>query len=328
MKKYCIFSIIFVFVILIIGTAEAQGQGKSTKTKSNVVANEITKKLQEGMECIVMYDINFSQGTSKSKSFKIQDHFLLKKVSMNKVGTAVRKQRKKLLTNEWYYEYSAPILFTVEGRCSSGHNKGKSFSVKAEDKLELDQWGEWHYNTSPIQPSEVCTAIHETCVRDLAKEAAEKEAAVKKMEDAKEAEQAAKLAARANAFVEYANGIVLQKRTNLMWAAQDNGSRITWRDAKSYCEEYREGGFADWRMPTLSELMSLYKEGKEHNIFGELIKLDRKSLILWSTPDKRFKTPNTALHFGNTENSRIRSYPEFEDSPRVLPVRFVQMVSE
>jgi len=63
-------------------------------------------------------------------------------------------------------------------------------------------------------------------------------------------------------FIAYDNGTVLDTKTNLMWAAKDNGSDIKWQDAKFYCENYRGGGYKDWRMPTLNELEGLYDESK------------------------------------------------------------------
>jgi hypothetical protein len=59
-------------------------------------------------------------------------------------------------------------------------------------------------------------------------------------------------------FIAYDNGTVLDTRTKLMWAAKDNGSYITPANAKSYCENYRGGGYTDWRMPTQDELAQLY----------------------------------------------------------------------
>jgi hypothetical protein len=59
-------------------------------------------------------------------------------------------------------------------------------------------------------------------------------------------------------FIASGDGTVLDTRTNLMWAAKDNGANISWQDAKSYCENYRGGGYADWRMPTQDELAGLY----------------------------------------------------------------------
>ena len=65
-------------------------------------------------------------------------------------------------------------------------------------------------------------------------------------------------------FTAYDNGTVLDTRTNLMWAAKDNGSDITWANAKSYCENYRGGGYTDWRMPTQAELAGLYDKTKTY----------------------------------------------------------------
>jgi len=63
-------------------------------------------------------------------------------------------------------------------------------------------------------------------------------------------------------FIAYDDGTVLDTRTNLMWADKDNSSDINWQGAKSYCENYRGGGYSDWRMPTQDELAGLYDEGK------------------------------------------------------------------
>jgi len=59
-------------------------------------------------------------------------------------------------------------------------------------------------------------------------------------------------------FIAYDNGTVLDTSTNLMWAAKDNGSYIDWPRANKYCENYRGGGYMDWRMPTQDELAGLY----------------------------------------------------------------------
>jgi len=65
-------------------------------------------------------------------------------------------------------------------------------------------------------------------------------------------------------FIAFSNGTVLDTRTDLLWAAKDNGSGINWQDAKKYCENYRGGGYSDWRMPTQEELGGLYDAGKSY----------------------------------------------------------------
>ena len=51
-------------------------------------------------------------------------------------------------------------------------------------------------------------------------------------------------------FIVKDNETILDTRTNLMWAEKDNGSDINCANAKSHCENYRGGGYTDWRMPT------------------------------------------------------------------------------
>ena len=68
---------------------------------------------------------------------------------------------------------------------------------------------------------------------------------------------------RLTRFVAYENGTVLDRKTGLMWAARDNGEGINWKDAKTYCETYKGGGYSDWRMPTQGELFGLYDRAKE-----------------------------------------------------------------
>ena len=53
-----------------------------------------------------------------------------------------------------------------------------------------------------------------------------------------------------------------------MWAAHDNASNINQYNAKSYCENYRGGGYTDWRMPTQNELAGLYDAGKTYTSNG------------------------------------------------------------
>jgi len=89
---------------------------------------------------------------------------------------------------------------------------------------------------------------------------------------------------RDSRFTAYDNGTVLDTKTNLMWAAKDNGSNINWTDAKSYCENYRGGGYTDWRMPTKNELKGLYNDSIFGNNGYHLTKLIKLSgSFVWSS---------------------------------------------
>jgi len=57
--------------------------------------------------------------------------------------------------------------------------------------------------------------------------------------------------------------IVLDRATGLMWAADgnaagcNNGALITWANAIIYAEALNFAGFTDWRLPNITELISI-----------------------------------------------------------------------
>jgi tetratricopeptide (TPR) repeat protein len=108
-------------------------------------------------------------------------------------------------------------------------------------------------------------ALYMKCYLELVPDAANAKTSREKMYlwemKAKERGKEIKIDGR---FVAYDKGTVLDTKTNLMWAARDNGSDIDWADAKSYCENYRGGGYTDWRMPTLDEMAGLYDVSKSY----------------------------------------------------------------
>lgn len=52
-------------------------------------------------------------------------------------------------------------------------------------------------------------------------------------------------------------GYWVDRSTNLMWAARDDGRDTLWRGAMKYCTSLRLAGFPDWRLATIDELESL-----------------------------------------------------------------------
>jgi hypothetical protein len=130
-------------------------------------------------------------------------------------------------------------------------------------------------------------------------------------------------------FIAYDNGTVLDTKTKLMWAAKDNGNTLNWVDAKYYCENYRGGGYTDWRMPTQNELAGLYDETKTYKADnGKTFHLTKlihlTSFVVWtseggiSTPPERNDT-SVIFIFYNGKRIRIRSLTFSESC--ALPVR-------
>jgi hypothetical protein len=119
-------------------------------------------------------------------------------------------------------------------------------------------------------------------------------------------------------FIASDNGTVIDKFTGLMWAAKDNGSGITWQEAKKYCESYHGGGYTDWRIPTQGELETLYDsqmEGMNGCSPNKFIELTTCSIWAMGLIDS-----NAYFRFdGGTRESTIRP---FNSRPfRALPVR-------
>jgi uncharacterized protein DUF1566 len=52
--------------------------------------------------------------------------------------------------------------------------------------------------------------------------------------------------------------IVQDSTTGLMWTRKNvHSSRLNWSGAKEACSKARDGGFDDWRLPTIQELLTL-----------------------------------------------------------------------
>ena len=58
--------------------------------------------------------------------------------------------------------------------------------------------------------------------------------------------------------------VVIDHATHLMWQDGVSGQTVThtWQEAKEYCEALTLGGFTDWRLPTIEELLSIVDSGR------------------------------------------------------------------
>jgi hypothetical protein len=133
--------------------------------------------------------------------------------------------------------------------------------------------------------------------------------------------------ARDGRFIAYDNGTVRDTRTGLMWATRDNGRNVTWQEAEEYCENYRGGGYTDWRMPTLDELKSLYDKNKPGyrqeciNIAGREVHITKFIHLSCCCPWTSETRGSRAAKFNFFNGYRF--WPQQSDyiSFRALPVR-------
>ncbi|GEM_PF-1227825 len=124
-------------------------------------------------------------------------------------------------------------------------------------------------------------------------------------------------------FIAYDNGRVLDTKTNLMWAARDNGEDISWSDAKRYCESYSRGGYKDWRMPTEDELKTLYDANKR-NHYGYRVTdmIGISGIFVWASETSNFF--GTARSVSFTRGGGWAYPMSLGDTRRALPVRFAK----
>ena len=88
-------------------------------------------------------------------------------------------------------------------------------------------------------------------------------------------------------YTAYNDGTVLDKKTWLMWAAEDNGTGINWAAAKKYCEEFNRGGYSDWRLPTLVELEELEDPDQENGYGYKIVRLiNTRNYSLWAEEEE------------------------------------------
>ena len=119
-------------------------------------------------------------------------------------------------------------------------------------------------------------------------------------------------------FMDHGDGTVTDTKTGLMWATTDNGIPINWQNSLQYCQNYSAGSHTDWRMPTLTELESLYDPGAENKRgyhISNLIETSTQSL--WASETRGFEAARFNFAYGQVYWLR----QSYFGPTRVLPVR-------
>ena len=132
-------------------------------------------------------------------------------------------------------------------------------------------------------------------------------------------------------FIDHGNGTVTDRKLGVMWAKADNQSDIYWNQVQSWLTNDFPVTipqlYNNWRLPTVSELQSLYVEDPKYNGYqtdcGLAVKIVpqiRISCILVWTSDTALGLP-LAFNF-NIGNAFSMDLSE-KKGCRVLAVRFL-----
>jgi len=73
--------------------------------------------------------------------------------------------------------------------------------------------------------------------------------------------------------------------TGLIWQQADDGVARTWYEAATYCQDFDEGGYADWRLPLIKELLSIVDAGRSSPAINPVFTSSSSSDIYWSATE-------------------------------------------
>lgn len=70
--------------------------------------------------------------------------------------------------------------------------------------------------------------------------------------------------------------------TGLIWTVKDNGEDVSFNQARSYCDRLDLDGSADWRLPTLDELKTVFdkSQSKQYKAKGPI---ELEMPTIWSS---------------------------------------------
>ena len=133
-------------------------------------------------------------------------------------------------------------------------------------------------------------------------------------------------------FIDHGNGTVTDRRLGLMWAKTDNQSDIFWDQIQGWlADDFPDTIpqlYSNWRLPTVSELKSLFVEDAKYEGYitdcGHPVKIVpqiRLSCILIWTSDSALGLP---LAFDFNIGSAFTIDLHDNKGCRVLPVRFLE----
>ena len=109
--------------------------------------------------------------------------------------------------------------------------------------------------------------------------------------------------------------VIIDKATGLMWQKSGAPKKLTYDQAQHYLAVDRTGGYADWRLPTIEELLSLVELEKMPNLYINSMFFDETQKWVWSA-DSRIKRENLkwAIWIVSIRFGYVRLYNADEES--------------
>lgn len=125
--------------------------------------------------------------------------------------------------------------------------------------------------------------------------------------------------------VQSPNGVnvVTDQATGLMWQQAGSPEKMNWDQAKAYVEQLNqngEGGFSDWRLPTIEELGSLVEFEQKNGTLYIDAAFDATQNVCWSADTMAAENSSWAASYTNGHLfSDARTNTNFVRAVRTLP---------
>ncbi len=97
------------------------------------------------------------------------------------------------------------------------------------------------------------------------------------------------------------NSIVTDLETNLMWEDQVLIAKKSWNEAISYCENLTFGGYLDWRLPNVIELLSIIDQDRSKPSIDPIFR-NTKTSYYWSST-VNYSDPESPYYESDTAKS-------------------------
>ena len=133
----------------------------------------------------------------------------------------------------------------------------------------------------------------------------------------------------AERFTDNGDGTVTDHQLGVMWAKTDNQGNISWKQANLWVKytfpDTLEKKYDNWRLPTLTELQSLYVQDKKYNGYetdcGQQVKIVSDIKLscgwVWTSETSAIQAYIFNFHRGYYYSDRMVHNRDY----RVLPVR-------
>jgi Protein of unknown function (DUF1566) len=107
--------------------------------------------------------------------------------------------------------------------------------------------------------------------------------------------------------------VVKDAKTGLMWQKKDEGVRLPWDSAITYCEQLKLAGRSDWRFPSKSELSSIFVEPEGKHSIDTVKFPETKFTCYWSSNKIPFvgSTRAWCVNFSNGETKYSSDSDEY-----------------